>query len=362
MKKFLLSAITIVSGIVATAQFPTTVTPASNCTVFRNFNTSDEGFSSPSIYSDGNDVSFFWNATAGAEIENSGLNGRSASLISPLYVQSEPGRVTLGFKYVAPNNTDYRVRIISGVIGTPLEILATTANGPVFTPLPNNAGNICILIQDADLVVGQQIRFEFTFKTNNPGNILFDDLALSVAGGPLPVTFEGFVARKNNDGTVKLLWNVGEEVNVKGYTVESSTNGVDFTEAGYVTASGKSVYTLDYASKLVQTMFFRVKNIDFDGKTKYSGIIKVYSREQATANIQVYPVPATSQVTIQHNKAPEHTMITLLSPDGKVIQRVNASANTLQTQLNSANLTKGVYIVKYDDGSGQVQSVKMIKN
>ena len=131
MKKFLLSAITIVSGIVATAQFPTTVTPASNCTVFRNFNTSDEGFSSPSIYSDGNDVSFFWNATAGAEIENSGLNGRSASLISPLYVQSEPGRVTLGFKYAAPNNTDYRVRIISGVMQGEFNTNSNAAPAPL---------------------------------------------------------------------------------------------------------------------------------------------------------------------------------------------------------------------------------------
>jgi len=362
MKKFLLSAIMIASGIIAFAQYPTIVTTATNCSVFRNFNTSDEGFSSPSIYSDANDVSFFWNAGAGAEIESSGLSARTGSLISPVYVQSEEGRATVGFSYSAPAGTEYRIRVISGSTSPPLEILATTANGPVYTALPSTSGTICLLLTDADLNLGRQVRFEFTFRAILPGNVIFDNLSLGVAGGPLPVVFEGFVARKDDNGLVKLLWNVGEEVNVKGYYVESSTNGVDFTTAGYVTATGSKIYTLDYPGKQIQTMFFRVKNIDFDGRSKYTQIIKVYTREQTNAQIQIYPVPATDQVTIQHNKSPEHTFITLLSPDGKVLKQVVASLNTLQTQVNISNLAKGIYIVRYDDGSGEVQSVKLVKN
>ncbi len=361
MKKFLLSAIAIASGIAAIAQSPTIVTTATNCTVFRNFNASDEGFSAPSIYSDANDVAFFWNAGLGAELESSGLTVRNGSLISPVYIQSEDGRATIGFSYVAPAGTEYRIRIISGATSPPLEILANTANGPVYTALPSTSGSICLLLTDADLTAGRQIRFEFTFRATQPGNIQFDNLSLSVAGGPLPVTFEGFVARRDNDGSVKLLWNVGEEVNVKGYYVESSTNGVDFTSAGYVTASGKKIYSLDYPGKQMQTMFFRVKNIDFDGRSKYSSIIKVYVREQTGAQIQLYPVPATDQVTVQHNKSPERTIITIVSPEGRVVRQVRASLNTLQTQVNISNLPKGIYIVKYDDGSGEVQSLKLIK-
>ena len=61
MKKFLLSALLCFICIVTFAQYPTTSTNITGCTVFRNFNTSDEGFSSPSIYSDANDVAFNWN-------------------------------------------------------------------------------------------------------------------------------------------------------------------------------------------------------------------------------------------------------------------------------------------------------------
>lgn len=362
MKKFLLIAMMIASGIAVLAQAPTVVTTATNCTVFRNFNTSDEGFSSPSIYSDGNDVAFNWNAGAGAEIESSGLGARSASLISPVYVLSLEGRVTVGFRYVAPLNTEFRIRVISGASSPPLEILATTANGPVYTALPGTSGNICLLLTDADLTIGREVRFEFTFRATLPGNILFDDLALTVAGGPLPVIFEGFVARKNTDGTIKLLWDVGTELNVKGYYVESSTNGVDFVNAGYVPASGKDIYSSDYTGKLLQTMFFRVKSVDFDGRTKFTPIIKVYAKDEANAPIQIYPVPATDQVTLQHSKSSEKSTITVISPDGKIMQQKIAVANTLQTQLNISMLKSGLYFVKYDDGHGDVQTGRIIKN
>lgn len=362
MKTFLLSAMLIISAIVAKAQYPTTVTPATNCTVVRNFNTFDENFSSPSIYSDDNDVSFFWNGPAGALIENSGLVARQGSVISPAYFLTENGRVTLGFYYEAPPGTEYRIRVVSGLSSPPLEILATTANGPVFTPLPSTSGNICVMLTDADLTLPRSVRFEFTYRAILPGNMLFDNLAATISGGPLPVTFEGFVARKKPDETVKLLWNVGTEVNVKGYHVESSMNGVDFTNFGYVNATGSKVYSLDYPAKLTQTMFFRVRSVDFDGSSKYTPIIKVYTREQTDKSIQAYPVPAVDMVTIQHARAADRAVILLASMDGKILQQKTVMPNTLQTQLNISMLGKGLYIIKYDDGMGDIRTLKLIKN
>lgn len=352
-----------VSGFVALAQFPTVVTTANNCSVFRNFNMNDEGFSSPSIYAGSNDVAFNWNSAAGAEIESSGLIERSGSLISPTYVLSVAGRATVGFRYMAPANTEFRIRIISGSGTPPLEVLANTANGFVYTPLPGDSGSICLLLTDADLTIGRQVRFEFTFKASVPGNILLDDFALiGASGGPLPVVFAGFVARKNTDGTVKLLWDVGTEINVQGYYVETSTDGINFNNAGYVVASAKKSYSFDHLDKLKQTTFFRVRNIDFDGRSKYTPLIKVYATDQIGVGIQVYPVPATDQVTIQHRKSSDNTVITLVSPDGRILQRVVAVPNSLQTQLQINNLRKGLYIVRYSDGLGEVQVSKIIKN
>ncbi len=366
MKKFLLSALTCFAAIAAIAQSPTTTTPITGCEVFRNFNTSDEGFSSPSIYSANDDVSFFWNPSLGAEIENSGLNGRTGSLISPVYTLSQSGTTTIGFRYEVPNATEYRIRIISAQASTaPLEILATTANGPIYTVIPNTAGNICIRLNDADLIAGQAVRFEFTFRVaqgNSNQRVLFDDLSLAVAGGALPVTFEGFVARKLDNGATKLLWNVGVETNVKGYYVETSTNGTNFKEYAYVTATGNKIYSTNYADKISGTMYFRIRNIDFDGKSKYSAIIKVLAKEVVLSSIEVYPQPAFEQVTIQHNKATENSVFTLYSTDGKVLLQKMAMPNTLQTQVNISNLKAGLYLLRYDDGAGKVQTKSLIKN
>ncbi len=365
MKKFLLSAFTCITTFAALAQYPTTTTNITGCSVFKNFNTTDEGFSSPSIYSDGNDVSFFWNQSQGAEIENSGVNGRNGSLISPAYGLSESGQTTIGFRYQAPAGTEYRIRIISAVANPPLEILATTANGPIYTALPDTSGSICVRLSDRDLIAGQQVRFEFTFRVgigHQNEFVLFDDLSLAVQGGPLPVTFQGFVARKLDDGTTKLLWDVSHEVNVKGYYVEASSNGVNFQNIGYVSATGKNIYSLNYVDKISGTIYFRIKNEDLDGKTKYSAIIKLFGKETVVNSLQIYPQPASEQVTVQHNKASEKAVFTLYSAEGKIIMQKLAMPNTQQTQINISNLNGGLYMLRYDDGNGKVQSKSLIKN
>jgi Secretion system C-terminal sorting domain len=363
MRKFLLLIIITTPAFFVHAQHITTVIPASNCIVFKTFTNSDEGFSSSSIYSDANDVSFNWNPVLGAEIESSGLSTRNASLISPIYINSDPGQLTLGFKYAAPSGTEYRIRIISGIISPPLEVLANTANGPIYTPLPSTAGRLCLTLADADLTAGKPIRIEVTFRVvNHPGeNILFDDLSLTVQSGPVPVTFSGFVARKNIDESLQLLWNVGEEINVKGYYVEASTDGYIFKNVGYVAANGNHIYQMNYIEKLNQTTYFRIKNIDNDGFSEYTPIIKVYAKDKTISQIEIYPIPATDIITIQHNKSAERASIIIYNIDGKIILQKFAQLNTFQTQFNISMLTSGMYIVKYDNGKGSIESKTMYK-
>ncbi len=363
MKKFylLLLSLIFISSL-SLAQSPTSVFVSSDCNFVRDFNSSDEGFSSPSIYSDDNDVSFYWSSTAGALLETSGLTNRTGSLISPVFLNTLNGQTVVGFTYSAPPGTEYRVRVISGLIGTPLEILATTANGPQWSPLPSTSGNLCLLLMDADITVGQGLRYEFSFRATQALDILFDNFAINSANAPLPVTFLGFVARKNNDGTTKLLWDVAEEINVNNYVVERSTNGSDFSAVGTVSATGKSTYSLEDNQAMAETRFYRVKNVDIDGASKYTPVIRVAGKERSTGQIGLYPMPATDQVYVQHDKAPAKASIFIYGLDGRMVKQVQAIPNTYQTSLNISDLKGGIYLVKYDDGNGDIQSAKLIKN
>jgi hypothetical protein len=363
MKKFysFVVSLILVSGLL-NAQSPTTVLVSSDCNFIRNFSTSDEGFSSPSIYSSDANVSFYWNASAGALIESSGITNREASLISPVFLNTLTGQTVIGFTYSAPAGTQYRIRVITSVINPPLEILATTANGPLWSPLPSTSGSMCLLLLDADLPTGAGIRYEISFRANQATDILFDNFAINSANSPLPVTFLGFVARKNDNGTTRLLWNVGEEMNVTRYVVERSLNGNDFTTVGSVAAGGKAVYSLEDNQVITETRYYRVKNVDIDGSSKYTPVIKVSGKERVAGQIQLYPMPAKDQVYIQHDKAPAKVNISIYNLEGKMIQQVQAIPNTYQTSLNISKLMSGMYLVKYDDGNGDIQSAKLIKN
>lgn len=342
------------------AQSPTVVSSSTDCGFVRNFTNSDEGFSSPSIYSDDNDVSFFWISSSGDLVENSGLIIRAGSLISPVYPSTTPGITSVGFTYSAPVGTEYRIRVIAGAGNAPLNILATTANGPQWTALPSTSGSLCLQLSDADIQSGQAIRYEFSFRAAVAGDITFDDFGVSAANAPLPVTFLGFVAKKNSDATVKLLWDVADEINVKGYYVEKSSNGIDYTSIGFVPASGKSVYTLTDNLSDTKVRFYRVKNVDIDERSKYSPIIKV-SGLKPSNTIQLYPVPAKVFINIQHEAAPSKAVITLTGLDGKILIRKEVIPNTQQTNLYIAGLNPGLYVIRYEDEIGSVQTIKFVK-
>ncbi|MCX6317059.1 MAG: T9SS type A sorting domain-containing protein [Bacteroidetes bacterium] len=361
MQKFLLTSVLLLTAMTGWSQSPTVVTNSTGCFPFRNFNTSDEGFSSPSIYSSSDDVTFNWDAAAGVEKETSGLTVRSASLISPVYAQGTEGSLIIGFRYEAPVGAEYRVRVISAVIGSPLEVLASTANGPVWTTLPSLSGTICLQLTDADLQAGRPIRYEFSFRLNQIGNIIFDDLSQGAINIALPVTFMGFVARRNPDESIKLLWNVAEETNVRNYTLEMSLDGTRFETAGSVLATGKSLYTLDYYGPKAATTYFRVKNTDIDGRSKYTPVIRVFSKVDSQTTIQLYPMPATDMVTVQHSQATSNGMITITGIDGTIYQQVNVAPFTLQTQLHINRLAAGIYIVKYFSDKQHVETAKLIK-
>jgi len=338
------------------AQSPTTVTAGADCNFVRTFNASNEGFTSASIYSSDDDVSFFW--TGSLLEENSGLTTRDGSFVSPVYANSGMGETSVGFSFSAPAGTQYRIRVITQTSST-ASILANTANGPLWTALGATSGTLCLKLTDADLTLGTPVRYEFSFRATTAGNITFDNFALASANAPLPVTFFGFVSRQNADGTIKLLWNVGEEVDVKNYSVERSFDGSTFNSIGTVQAAGKATYSFDDAQFAKGTVYYRIRNNDIDGQSKFSGVIRISGQRSTT--IQLYPMPATTLAFLQHEKAPAKAMISILSLDGRMIKQIKAQPNTFQTQLNISDLSAGMYFVKYDDSKGDVQTVKLIK-
>ena len=366
----LATALTFASFTSVFAQHATTVVPSSKCQVLEDFNATPGEFRSPSIFTESDYTEFHWDSLMGNWMETSGLAARNGSLISPVYVNQQlSGGIDLGFFYKACPGAQYRIRIINvqcTCIGG-YDVVATTSNGPVWTNFPSTEGRLCLRLNDGDLFQGQKFRVEISYRTpssntNTDCPFVFDDFSL---GGDedailLPVTFMGITAKKEVTNTI-VRWDVADEVDVRGYEVEKSLDGRTFEKVGYVSANGKPAYHYTDNSASEGVVYYRVKNVDIDGKFKYSSIVKLNGKNAASIVAKAFPVPARNSVTVQHDKLGAGGAISLSTADGRTVKTITPGAQAIQTVIDLQAQTPGIYILRLTNENGEKETIKIVK-
>ena len=180
-----------------------------------------------------------------------------------------------------------------------------------------------------------------------------------IVTAPLPVTLTAFTAVKQ--GSTSLLnWNTSSEVNNAGFDIERSADGRNFSKIGIVyskAANGNSSEKLAYsyvdAAPLAGTNYYRLRQVDRDGKSEYSKIEQVIFGSGSA--VKVYPNPATSIVKVE---APEGSKIAVYNMVG---QRVNvaASGSGRLTTIDVSALSAGNYTIQVLDNTSGMSSHKL---
>ena len=193
------------------------------------------------------------------------------------------------------------------------------------------------------------------------GNIPGNDNSTTgiIVTAPLPVTLTAFTAVKQ--GSTSLLnWNTSSEVNNAGFDIERSADGRNFSKIGIVyskAANGNSSEKLAYsyvdAAPLSGTNYYRLRQVDLDGKSEYSKIEQVIFGSGSA--VKVYPNPATSMVKVE---APEGSKIAVYNMVG---QRMNVAANGNGnlTTLDVSALSAGNYTIQVLDNTSGMSSHKL---
>lgn len=134
------------------------------------------------------------------------------------------------------------------------------------------------------------------------GSFSIYEFALFTGASPLPVSLTSFTAAPQGSG-VAVAWTTATEQNNAGFEVQRAANGVDFTTLGKVAGSVNSqtakAYHYTDAAPLRPVSYYRLKQLDLDGRVAYSPVVAVQLGGSAGAALSVYPNPTTSQATLQ---------------------------------------------------------------
>lgn len=134
-----------------------------------------------------------------------------------------------------------------------------------------------------------------------------NNIKVSTAVTALPVHFTSFTAQPKNS-IVELAWATASEQNSQYFEVERSANGIVYTKIGTITAAGNSHLTNHYqftdAMPLHGNSFYRLKQVDIDGKSMYSTIQKVITGGEGFAyTIVQNPVRNQLKLNLQLSEA-----------------------------------------------------------
>jgi hypothetical protein len=162
----------------------------------------------------------------------------------------------------------------------------------------------------------------------------------------LPVKLSSFNAFRRGKG-VQLEWTTEQELNALRFVVERSTNGRRWDSLLVVAANGNSNTAVQYqvydALPLAGECFYRLKQVDEDGRYDYSLVRRVFIQDPGEAVIG--PNPAGSRLFLRFTRGGvEERRIQVISSDGAVkLDRVYRAS---EVELSLKGLPAGTYYVR----------------
>jgi hypothetical protein len=191
----------------------------------------------------------------------------------------------------------------------------------------------------------------------------FGQITLADDGAGLPVEFILFTVECRNSETL-VSWATASEQNSSHFEVQSSANGTTWTTIATVTAAGNSNSEKRYSwtDQNPQGKFYRIKEVDLDGKFQYSitGVA-----DCGGGNLfKVWPNPVQEQlyVSIKADRRGS-AAIHVYNSKGQLVKKQNSGLlpgnNQLAVDMN--NLATGLYHVEVIWNDGMRKAITVSK-
>lgn len=168
----------------------------------------------------------------------------------------------------------------------------------------------------------------------------------------LPLNFVSFDAKlvnKQFSPEVALNWTTQNEVNTENFVIERSLDGNNFVSIGSISsknASGTHFYSFIDRSPIPNTSYYRLKQIDKDGKFDFSDIRGISN--SFGIKFSVYPNPSTEKINILHPIADNKTLVKIIDFSGKLVGSYLVTAGNTITTISVANLSSSLYFLYFE--------------
>jgi hypothetical protein len=173
---------------------------------------------------------------------------------------------------------------------------------------------------------------------------------------PVPVELTAFTAEASVDGVI-LRWTTATELNNHGFEIEKSADGTEFFTIAFVPGAGTTTETKNYSYtdevgyKGGETFYYRLKQVDLDGRIQYSNIAEVvFDVPKDFVLHQNYPNPFNPSTTIKF-AVPKTSLVNikvydLTGQEVSVLVNEVKEAGTYEIKFDARSLASGIYLYR----------------
>ena len=176
----------------------------------------------------------------------------------------------------------------------------------------------------------------------------------------LPVTLVYFTAVYFNN-KVQLSFNTENEINISGFEVEKSADGIHFSSVAYINAkntAGQNSYIFFDNDNTEGIIYYRIKIKSRDGSFTYSNINSVHIPK--ADRLKIVPNLVTDNLNVFHTKAKPSARVEIYSADGRKVLQLPVIKDAVQTAVSTGVIPPGIYhLVFVNDNATEV--VKFVK-
>ncbi len=187
-------------------------------------------------------------------------------------------------------------------------------------------------------------------------------IALNTNMSALPVKLQTFHATCLGSH-VQLNWSTASEINNQYFVIETSADEVNWKRLTKIAGAGNSASVKQYsytdANAITGNVFYRLQQIDFDGKSSYSDIIKTAQCNVMEQGVLLYPNPSNGNVNIQYDGHREAVQsISIFNFLGTRAYY----AEGFPTVINLTNQPNGIYFVQVQLAGKTITQKLVLKN